>query len=137
MKEKGVVVEIKGAIAKIEIKPSEACKNCPSGGMCRPAGKTMLMDAVNSAKAKVGDEVWVETSAKQSMIAVFFLFVFPLLLGLIAILITARYGGFYMVIAGIFGLGIGLSFAKVIDNYLRRNGKLLPILTEVIKSENA
>lgn len=136
MKEKGVVVDLQGDIAMIKLMPSEACKSCPSGGICRPAGKTMLMEAENSAGAWVGDEVWVETSIKQSMTAVFFLFVFPLLLGLLAILITAQYGGFYMVIAGIIGLAIGLFFAKIIDNYLRRKGKLLPSIIEVIKSEN-
>ena len=97
----------------------------------------MLMEAKNNAEAVVGDEVWVETSTKQSMIAVFFLFVFPLLLGLIAILITARFGGFYMVVAGILGLMIGLLFAKIIDSYLHSKGRLLPSITEVIKSENA
>ena len=137
MKEKGVVVDIRGTVAKIKLMPSEACKSCPSGGICQPAGKTMFMEAENIAKAKVGDEVWVETLAKQGMIAVFFLFIFPLILGMIGILMTARHGGFYMVIAGIFGLGAGLLIAKIIDNYLRRKGKFLPALTEVIKSENA
>lgn len=97
----------------------------------------MLMQADNSLKAAVGDEVWVETSAKQSMIAVFFLFVLPVLLGLIAILITGRYGSVYMVVAGIIGLLIGLIFAKIIDSYLRKKGKLLPRITEIIKLENA
>jgi positive regulator of sigma E activity len=137
MREKGVVVEIHGFIAKIKLMPSEACKGCPSGGICRPAGKTMLMEADNKIKAAIGDEVWVETLAKQSMIAVFFLFAFPVLLGLIAILITTRYGASYRVIAGIIGLAIGLLLAKIIDSHLRKTGKLLPNIIEVIKPENA
>ncbi|MGB3342101.1 MAG: SoxR reducing system RseC family protein [bacterium] len=137
MKEKGIVVEIHGFVAKIRLMPSEACKGCPSSGICRPAGKTMLMEADNKVKAAIGDEVWVETLAKQSMIAVFFLFVFPILLGLIVILITTRYGVSYMVIGGIIGLAIGLLLAKIIDSHLRKIGKLLPTIIEVIKSENA
>jgi positive regulator of sigma E activity len=136
MREKGIVVEIQGSIAKIKLMPSDACKSCPSGGICRPAGKTMVMEADNKVKAVIGDEVWVETRVEQSMIAVFFLFVFPVLLGLIAILIMTQYGGFYMVIAGVIGLSIGLLLAKIIDRYLREKGKLLPSIIEVMKSEN-
>ena len=136
MKEKGIVLEIEGSIATIEVVPSEACKTCPSSSMCRPAGKTMVMKADNIIKAMIGDEVIVETSAKQSMIAVFFLFVFPVFLGLIAILIFARYGSTFMAVAGIIGLTVGLLLAKIIDSYLHRMGKLLPKIIDVIKSEN-
>jgi positive regulator of sigma E activity len=136
MKEKGIVVEIQGSIATIELVPSEACKTCPSGSICRPAGKTRVMKAENGIKAVIGNKVLIEISARQSMIAVFFLFVFPVFLGLIAILIFARYGSSFMAVAGIIGLTIGLSLAKIIDSYLHRMGKLLPKIIDVIKSEN-
>ena len=97
----------------------------------------MLMEAENNAGAVIGDEVWVETAVKQSMIAVFFLFVLPVLLGLVAILLAMRFGASYTVIAGIAGLGIGLLLAKIVDHNLRKRGKLLPSIVEVIKSENA
>lgn len=126
-----------GSIAKISIEPSEACKSCPSCGVCRPSGKIMIMEADNRIGAVVGDEVYVETSAKQSMIAVFFLFVFPILLGLIAMLITTRRAGWYMVISGLVGFALGLVFAKIMDTYFRKRGKLLPNIVEIVKSENA
>lgn len=134
MREKGRVIEITGSVARISIKPSEACKNCPSSSLCRPAGKNMIMEAGNRIGAKVGDEVFVETSAKQSMIAVFFLFVFPVLLGLSAMLIANRRGGWYMVISGLVGFALGLMFAKIMDTYFRKQGKLLPNVVEVVKS---
>lgn len=137
MKEKGEVVEIHGSIAKLRLKPSEACKTCPSSSICRPAGKTMIMEAANELDAAIGDEVLIETSVRQSMVAVFFLFVLPILLGLFAILITVRHGGYYMVISGVMGMVIGFLFAKVIDSYFRKKGKLLPRIVEIIKSENA
>ena len=93
----------------------------------------MIMEAGNRIGAKVGDEVLVETSAKQSMIAVFFLFVFPVLLGLSAMLITNR-RGWYMVISGLVGFALGLMFAKIMDTYFRKRGKLLPNVVEVVKS---
>jgi sigma-E factor negative regulatory protein RseC len=134
MREKGRVIEITGSVARISIKPSEACKSCPSSSICRPAGKNMIMEADNRIGAKVGDEVFVETSAKQSMIAVFFLFVFPVLLGLIAMLIAGRRGGWYMVISGLVGFALGLMFTKIMDTYFRKWGKLLPNVVEVVKS---
>lgn len=137
MREKGKVFEMTGSIARISIKPSEACKSCSRSSICQPAGKTMIMEADNRIGAKVGDEVFVETSAKQSMIAVFFLFVFPVLLGLIAMLITTRHGGWYMVISGLVGFALGLVFAKIMDAYFRKRGKLLPNIVEIVKSENA
>ena len=94
----------------------------------------MIMEADNRLGAKVGDEVFVETSAKQSMIAVFFLFVFPVLLGLIAMLIAGRRGGWYMVISGLVGFALGLMFTKIMDTYFRKWGKLLPNVVEVVKS---
>ncbi len=134
MREKGKVFEITGSVARISVKPSEACKSCPSSSVCRPAGKKMIVEAGNRIGAKVGDEVLVETSAKQSMIAVFFLFVFPVLLGLIAMLIVNRRGGWYMVISGLVGFALGLMFAKIMDTYFRKRGKLLPNVVEVVKS---
>jgi positive regulator of sigma E activity len=136
MKEKGIVIELSGQMARVKILPTEACKSCPSSSLCGVADKKMILEADNKLKAVLHDEVWVETSAKQSMIAVFFLFMLPVLLGLLAVFFTARYKGWYMVASGFIGFAMGLLIAKAIDRYLRGKGLLLPRIVEVVKSKN-
>ncbi len=130
MKEKGKVIAISASLAKISLEPSEACKNCPACNVCRPAGSVRIVEAENEIGAKIGDEVYIETSSKIGLIAIFLLFGMPVILGLIGLLIGMRYGEIYSIFCGIAGFALGLLCAKIINNILGGRRKFLPHIVE-------
>ena len=137
MKEKGKVIEITGFVARISLEPSEACKNSPSGYVCRPEGSVRIVEAENRIGANVGDEVYIETSPKVGLIAIFLLFGVPVILGLIGLLIGMRIGEIYSILCGIVGFAVGLLFAKIINNILGGRGKFLPHIVKATRQHRS
>ena len=58
MEEIGVVKSIEGALAKVSVPRKSVCEGC-TAGTCKPDEQSMEIDAVNKAKAKVGQRVRV------------------------------------------------------------------------------
>ncbi len=137
MRERGKVVEVSGSRARISLVPSEACKDCPSCGFCRPAGSTRIIETENSVGAQVGDEVYIEISPRESLIAVFLFFGLPVLLGLIGLLIGIGYGEIYSVVLGIGAFAVGLILAKLINDILSRKQTFLPHIVEVMRPKGS
>ncbi len=136
MRETGQVVEVSGLLARISLEPSDACKDCPSCGFCRPVGNTRIIETENRVGAQVGDEVLVEISAQGTLIAVFLFFGLPVLLGLIGLLIGIRYGEGHSVVLGIGAFAVGLILAKVANNILGHKHKFLPHIVEVTRPKS-
>ena len=137
MKEKGKVVEITDFIAKVSLEPGEACKTCPYGNFCRPAGTIRIIKVKNGIGAKVGDEVYIGIPVKSEFIAIFLLFGLPVMLGLIGLLIGTLYTEIHSVILGLVGFALGLIIAKIVNNILGRKKKLLPCIIEIINPKRA
>lgn len=131
MREQGRIIEIEGTRAKIQVEPSEACKTCPACNFCRPQGGVRIIEVDNQINADMGDEVRIETSAKQSIVALFLVFGAPVLLGLAGLLLGASLGDVLSVICGVIGFVLGLSCAKIFNNYYARR-HFLPSITEVV-----
>jgi hypothetical protein len=135
VREKGKVVEISGSFVRVQVEPSAACKTCPAHAYCRQ-DKCTVVEAKNAINALMDDEVYIQTSFRQSMAALFFLFVLPVLLGLIGILIFIRTSVVAMVISGCVGFISGLLGAKIIDLIAKKRGYFMPQVVEIVKSEN-
>ncbi len=58
MEEIGVVKNVEGALAKVSVPRKSVCEGC-TAGTCKPDEQSMEIDAVNKAKAKVGQRVRV------------------------------------------------------------------------------
>jgi positive regulator of sigma E activity len=134
VREKGKVVEVTGSRAKIRLEPSEACKDCPSCNFCRPVGSVRIVEAENRIGAHVGDEVYIEISPRESLIAIFLFFGLPVLLGLLGLLIGIQYSEGHSIFFGVGAFAIGLIVAKLINNILGRRHRFLPHIVSITRT---
>ncbi len=58
MEEIGVVKSVQGALAKVSVPRKSVCEGC-TAGTCKPEEQSMEIEAVNRARAKVGQKVRV------------------------------------------------------------------------------
>ncbi|AEF85814.1 putative positive regulator of sigma E, RseC/MucC [Treponema primitia ZAS-2] len=133
MKETGVVVNIKGALATVKVKRPAASKGC-----CHfDTTKDEFLEAYNNCNAAVNDTVSVEseveTEKRQAFIK-FGLFIAAFMIGLV--------GGYYVAglfnaanLNGLFSIAAAL-LAIVITHivYKRLNGeaKRIPVINEIV-----
>jgi len=90
IEEIGTVIELKEQrIAVVMCKRNSACEHCPSTGTCSmgDGSETMLVDAVNTIRAQVGDQVKIVASTKHFLQSSFMLYIVPIIGLLIGALI--------------------------------------------------
>uniref|UniRef100_UPI00405752B5 SoxR reducing system RseC family protein n=1 Tax=Candidatus Electrothrix sp. TaxID=2170559 RepID=UPI00405752B5 len=95
IEEVGTVVELKEQrIAVVMCKRNSACEHCPSTVSCSmgDGGETMLVDAINTIRAQVGDQVKVVASTKHFLQSSFMLYIVPIIGLLIGALIGEGIG---------------------------------------------
>ena len=87
MAEKGIVTELKGELAVIKMKRTEACAKCRAciAGMSE---KEMVMEADNQCNAQVGDWVELELVDNGFFFAVMIMYGIPLVAFLAGILLS-------------------------------------------------
>ena len=79
MEEQGVIVEIKGELAKVAITPQYSCAHCAARALCPQSGGKVYTEALNPWGAQVGDLVKVEMPAKRVYQSTFLIFFMPLI----------------------------------------------------------
>ncbi len=127
MEEQGVVIELKGNQAKVQMKESSACEACPGRHGCRAlyslfGKKAMVMEALNPEGAQVGQQVVVSFKSEQVPKASLIMFIIP-----VAGLLIGSIFGYYLNVWGnrdisslIFGiLGITVTFLAI-KRYCRK-----------------
>jgi len=137
MQEMGRVIETTHYSARVLLQSCEACKTCSASYLCRPSGNDRIIEAENSIGAHIGDEVYVEISSRIGFLALFLLFGLPVILGLTGLLIGAQQSDTYSLAYGIVGLACGLIIAKIVNNILSKNQKLLPRVIEIVHPKGA
>lgn len=100
IKEQGVVIELKGNQAKVQVKESPACESCPGHGACHAIGsmfgkRVMVTEALNQEGAQVGQQVVVSFKSEQVPKASLIMFIIPVV-GLLAGAIL----GYYLNVGG-------------------------------------
>ena len=138
MLEKGIVIKVEGEFAEVKFERQSACLKC---GKCTYFGserKFMVTEVLNSAEAKVGDEVEVMVSSKSHLTAVFVLFVVPFCAFFLGVIL-----GHYLFKANsnissmIFGFAfliLSYVWAKGYDNRIKGNRDYLPKIVRIIKA---
>lgn len=93
MRQIGIVREVCGEYAKVEVSRSSACEGCHANadGSCSACvsfgEKTTSAKAENTVDAKVGDRVVLETASNTIILYAAAVFLFPLLLGVVGYLV--------------------------------------------------
>lgn len=82
IEEQGVVIELKGNQAKVQMKESPACESCPGHGACHAIGsifgkRIMVMEALNQKGAQPGQRVVVSFKSEQLPKASLIMFIIP------------------------------------------------------------
>jgi positive regulator of sigma E activity len=137
MQEIGKVIETTHYSARVLLQSCETCKTCSASYLCRPSGNDRIIEAENSIDAHIGDEVCIEISTKMGFLALFLLFGLPVILGVTSLFIGSQYSDTHSLMYGIVGLACGLIIAKIANNILSKNQKLLPRIIKIVHPKGA
>ena len=74
----GTVTKLKGNIAVVKTTRPKSCENCVNSDFCNK--KELEIYALNEKKAEKGDIVTVETSDRQSLLLMSYIFLTPILI---------------------------------------------------------
>ncbi|MGC9364209.1 MAG: SoxR reducing system RseC family protein [Fidelibacterota bacterium] len=87
--ETGVVIDLEGDVATVELSENEHCHNCGARLICRPAesGKRIIK-LKNRLNAQPGDRIFIEQSDKQQLQLACMQYGLPLLAFILGILIS-------------------------------------------------
>lgn len=80
--EEGFVIRAEGAIAWVKTRRRSACASCSARHSCvslEGDGQDMEVEAINAAKAAIGDHVLVGIESAALLKATFMLYVFPII----------------------------------------------------------
>lgn len=113
----GKVVRVKRSIAYVEIVRSSACEGCKACALA--SKKVMTLPAANDIGAKPQDKVLVSLAPQKPLVATLMLFLLPLVLMIIALVITSTVVQSELMLAlyAFSGLTVGLIIAFVFDKF--------------------
>jgi len=117
VEEEGIIVELKGKLAKVAIDPKFACAHCAARGACIQSGEMVYTEAVNLMGAQVGDLVRVELPTRTVYRSTLLLFFMPLVWFALGFGF-ARWTGLSQgvsILAGLALFGVWFSLLKRID----------------------
>ncbi len=137
MEEIGKVVEVKGNVATVEIAPKGVCECCAARIVCRPGGDKMRTEALNEARAEVGQAVKVEMAPKSAIEAAVLLFILPigfLVVGLLVFRLLGH-GEPFGVLGGLLFLGLYFLALWLFDKKVAKNRRYRPVVKAVVPEE--
>ena len=102
MREEGMVLALDGDTARVRIARRGACDGCRVCAAIGPGG--MVIEALNSAGAKVGDRVRVEAAGPDPLRAALLVYGLPL-----ALLVAGCLGGTALTGSQTAGMGVGFA----------------------------
>ena len=131
MRQKAVVLETNGTIARIKVFRSTMCEGCAKRGESSScacgelmgANRIMIAEADNAIGASVGDTVEIETSASVVLAYAALVFMLPVAAFFLLYALTEAFlpDGYLSWIAG--GAGFLLSFIPILITDRKRRGK--------------
>lgn len=115
----GLVVELKGDMAKVRFVRESACGgNCSSCQGCSVKPLEKWID--NTLDACVGDKVLVKSSSKRILFSAFVMYIFPLIMFFsMYILVNSFFKESISIISGVFAFLISFAIAKRYGNNVK------------------
>ena len=126
---------IRDSLAEVEVQRASACgEHCASCSSGCGLKKTLTVTAINTAGAKPGDKVVIESGTAKVVSLAIFVYILPLAIFLgayfLASLFNLSEGACTIISVGAFLLGCGC--VVLINKMLRRDRKLQVEITSVI-----
>lgn len=133
--EQGVVIEIKGEMAKVKSNRHGDCKNC---GAC-PGDNATVLDVQNPIGAKPGQRVVFEIKEENMLKAAFVVYILPI----ISIFIGSMFGVWlapkfgqsekvFQIGGAIIAFILSVLYIKVFDRATNNNNKAKPIIKSIL-----
>lgn len=138
MEEIGIVLQIAGTIAQVELERNKQCKQC---GLCIPSaeGQMLLVEVLNPLQAKKGDKVRLSLQGGNIITASLVVYGIPLLgivcgsiAGTLLLNHTASPYKFLPALGAGIGLCGGFAAGFIIDKAAKKSGKYKPQIIEII-----
>lgn len=140
IEEEGIVSEIEGDIAKVEILKKNACEKCAASGVCHP-GEQELMEAANPLGAKKGQKVKVVVAPQLYLKASIILYGIPMASfvtgAIVAKNLAIKYLGeansdLWAFFAGAACLMISFIFIREYNKKVEKTQKYKPVIVEIL-----
>ena len=128
------VIKIKKNFAVIELERKPQCESCKACSFNRRS--TVRMNARIESECSVGDIAIVEMPRKSIKGSSFVLFLLPILLMLVAVLVTADCSWYVQIPSVVGALLVGLGAIVLVDRLIRRNSEYMPIVKQIVKNTN-
>ena len=140
IEEEGIVAEVHGSSAKVEILKKSACEKCAASGTCHP-GDQELMEADNPLGAVKGQKVMVVVAPQLYLKASIILYGIPMVAmvsGAIlgknaAIALTGEANSdLWAFIAGMICLVISFYFIRLYNNKVEKTREYKPVIVAIL-----
>jgi sigma-E factor negative regulatory protein RseC len=140
IEEEGIVAEVHGTIAKVEILKKSACENCSASGTCHP-GDQDLMEADNPLGAVKGQRVKVVVAPQVYLKASLILYGIPMVAMVTGAILgknaAVAYVGepnsdLWAFIAGMTCLVISFLFIRLYNNKVEKTREYKPVIVEIL-----
>jgi sigma-E factor negative regulatory protein RseC len=135
--ETGIVVELDGDEAVLQIQLSGKCSQCSSRAPCSAVGPNIRQISVrNIMGARVGERVEISFPPRARVLSAFLFFLFPVLLALIGFFLGQAIGGGEG--SGVVGTFAGFVLAYVVVrllNPLIERRKRVPTMRRIVARE--
>jgi positive regulator of sigma E activity len=146
VEEVGVVKEIIGPKAIVTVQRQSGCDSCPGGSVCKMMGNEAEIEAINDAKAGIGDTVRIAFKPYTYLKGTAFVYGIPSIMLIIGAIVGKEYLSRFLpnmdpdIVSAIGGFGLfALSFLFMKVWMKRYEGKkeYMPIIESIVKSQES
>ncbi|MBQ6240171.1 MAG: SoxR reducing system RseC family protein [Firmicutes bacterium] len=135
MAEFGIVTQLQGEFANVEIERSEACQHCNA---CLPSltGQKMVLYARNAANAKPGDKVTISLTQNGFLSAISLLYVIPAAVFLVLLLVSYLLNLSEWLCLGIAIAGVAVAYV-LLHKYEKKLNKerYTPVIDKILEEQ--
>jgi len=140
IEEEGIVAEVNGDIARVEILKKSACEQCSAASVCHP-GDQDLMEASNPLGAKKGQKVKVVLAPQIYLKASIILYGIPMTLFIAGAILGKNLAithrgepdsDLWAFIAGMACMLVSFVFIRSYNNKVEKTQKYKPVIVQIL-----
>lgn len=144
VEEIGIVKEIVGPKAIVIVQKQSACDSCPGGSVCKMMGNEAEIEAVNEARAKIGDTVRIAFKPYTYLKGTIFIYGIPSIMLIIGAVIGKEYLSKFLpamdpdIVSAISGFGLfafSFLFMKFWSKRYEGKKEYMPVIEEIVSTK--